>query len=133
MDTPGLNSTFWGTVVGAVTLAGATIGAVWRIVAAPLRRITIVEQHATATDSRFKNVEEDLKTNSDAIANLHADHKRLHEDHGKLREILAAQPTRDDLARSEARMLERTVASEKNITAQITLVADMVRGHRTAR
>jgi hypothetical protein len=123
MNAPDQNVPLWQTIIAGLGLGGVTVGTVYRIVRNPLVRLSALEQGIHDVKLRQDRADEDSSMNSEAI-------RQLHQEHGKIREMLAAQPTKDDLTRSEARTMERVASIETSVNKQIDRVVDLLGGHR---
>ena len=124
MDAPN-PSPSWTTNVTAIiatpAVALAAVAVAWKGVVAPFKRISAVEKKTAAVSTRVETLEKDHKMTASSV-------QTLEEAHGQTRDLLARQPTRDDLRQVEERMAERMAHTETQIMSQIRLVADLVSG-----
>ena len=129
METPKLDSPAWQTLLAFLGFCGVTLGAAYRIVRMPLQRLRAVESRITANEANIAENErrdlgrdKEIDMNRTSIESLHAEHARL-------REMILAQPTKDDLYRSEQRTMDRVVLSETNLNNNINRVVEMLGGN----
>lgn len=116
MDPQPPNYNLWTVVIAGLTLCSGLLAAAWHIVRAPLVRLALVEDNVRDLARRQDNSEKGAIVNNDAL-------QALHTEHGRLREMLAAQPTKEDLRHSE----ERITAS---VDKSLRLVIDTIGGRK---
>lgn len=110
----GVGDSFWSNVIAAVvaafTGAGVVIGFIWRLI----WRVDSLETIA-------RNQRKDFDDAELRAADLKSNVVKLHEEHYRLREMLASQPTKQDMIGLETRLgtqLDRIVQRIDTIAAK---------------
>jgi hypothetical protein len=119
METPGPNAPFWASLFAGLGLSAATLGWAYRVIRMPLKRLAAAESRLDLAERHAVDQDKEITMNRESI-------ERLHDDHVKLREMILAQPTKEDLNRSETRTMERVAVSEANVNGNISRLYDIL-------